>query len=226
MNRAIGLNFHGIGTPTRALEPGEAPYWLSTGQFTRLLDRIAAAPKPHDYVLTFDDGNISDHDIALPALAAHGLRARFFILTNRIGLPGSLDTDHLQALQAAGMTIGSHGTNHVAWPELDDAALSAELAGSRMKLEDICNQPVTEAGIPFGHYDARVLRALRGAGYAAAFSSDGGTMDCEAFLRPRTSLRSDMTPAQITSLLTAHTAPLRRLRRTLGMAKRRWLPLA
>lgn len=222
MTRAIGLNFHGIGAPKRALEPGEAPYWLSPDQFGRVLDQVAAAPDPSVFVLTFDDGNLSDHDIALPALAARGLQARFFVLTGRIGQPGSLDSHRIQALQQAGMKIGSHGIDHVMWPTLDDDTLAQELRSSRARLEDICGCAVTEAGIPFGRYDARVLRALRAAGYTAAWSSDGGRLHLDAFLRPRTSLRGDMSDAMIGSVLAGQMPPLRRLRRALGMVRRRW----
>lgn len=223
MKPTIGINFHGIGDPKRNLEPGEAPYWITRAQFENVLDRIAASPDPTAYVITFDDGNQSDHDIALPALVARGLTARYFVLSGRIGQPGSLNAGHIRTLQEAGMTIGSHGIAHVAWPTLADDALTRELYDSRTQLEDICDQPVTEAGIPFGRYDARVLRALRAARYTTAWSSDGGRMKGNAFLRPRTSLREDMSEAMMDSVLAGQMSPGRRLRRTLGMMRRRWV---
>jgi peptidoglycan/xylan/chitin deacetylase (PgdA/CDA1 family) len=191
MARAVGLIFHGIGTPGRPLEPGEAPYWIPAARFEAILDRIAALADPGRIRLSFDDGNASDHDIALPALRARGLAAEVFVLSGRIGQPGSLSAAQIRALLAAGMTIGSHGVAHVDWRGLDAAGLAAELAGSRAALEAVCGRPVTRAAIPFGRYDARVLRALRRAGYACAFSSDGGPMDPGAFLRPRSSVRAD-----------------------------------
>ncbi|MGR3762414.1 polysaccharide deacetylase family protein (plasmid) [Roseobacteraceae bacterium NS-SX3] len=224
MSRAIGLNFHGIGVPQRELEPGEAPFWLSEAEFAAVLDRVAAAPDPQRYVLTFDDGNLSDHEIALPALLERGLRARFFVLTGRLGTPGALTAAQVQELQAAGMRIGSHGIAHRAWPGLEDAALAQELTRSRAELEEILGREVREAGIPFGRYDARVLRALRRAGYGAAYSSDGGPMRRDAFLRPRSSLRGGMDAAALDALLAGQLAPLRRLRRAAGMAKRRLWP--
>ena len=51
-------------------ELGEAPYWISELMFETILDRVAAAPAR--YRLSFDDGNASDHDIALPRLLARG----------------------------------------------------------------------------------------------------------------------------------------------------------
>ncbi len=219
--RQIGIIFHGIGAPARVLEPGEAPYWISVAAFDALLDRIAAHPEPDRFRLSFDDGNLSDHDIALPRLTARGLRADFFVLTGRIGQPGSLDAARILALQEAHMTIGSHGIAHRNWSRLDAAELVAELAQSRAALQALCGQDVTTAGIPFGGYDAKVLAALRRAGYRAAYSSDRGWMDPRAFLRPRTSVIAGMDQAAVAALLAGHLPPLARLRRGLAMARKR-----
>ncbi len=120
------------------------------------------------------------------------------------------------------MTIGSHGVAHRNWKLLDDAELEAELCQSRSKLEEICKCPVTTVGIPFGSYDARVLRALQGAGYTCAWSSDRGTMDPIAFLRPRTSIHGAMDMEEIENILEGRMSFASRLRRALGMAWRRW----
>lgn len=217
----VALIFHGIGTPARDLEPGEAPYWVSVAQFEAVLDRIAALPDPGPIRISFDDGNASDHDIALPRLLARGMVADFFVLSGRLGRPGSLDAGQVRALLAAGMTIGSHGIAHLNWRGLDDAALEEELSLSRRRLEEVTGKPVTTAGIPFGSYDARVLRALRKAGYTAAWSSDRGRMNPQAFLRPRTSITGAMGAAEVAEILSGH-LPLRaRLRRAVGMTRKR-----
>lgn len=218
----IGLIFHGIGTPERVLESGEVPYWISTDRFEAVLDQIDGAPRPDLIRISFDDGNRSDHDIALPRLLARGLTADFFVLSGRIGSAGSLDARQVRALMAAGMGIGSHGVDHRDWQSLTGAELEAELALSRATLESICGQPVRTAGIPFGRYDARVLRGLRRAGYDCAYSSDRGTMAVTDFLRPRTSVRAAMTAAEMADILAGRMAPSLRLRRAVGMARRRW----
>lgn len=220
---ATGLIFHGIGLPRRDLEPGEACYWISVARFERILDQVQAAPCPDRIRLSFDDGNASDHDIALPRLLARGLRADFFVLTGRIGQKGSLSADQIRALAAAGMAVGSHGVAHLNWRQLDEAALGAELAGSRAALEALLARPVTTAGIPFGAYDARVLRALRRAGYAVAYSSDRGRMRTDAFLRPRTSVRTAMNDLELAAILAHRMSLGQRMRRTIGMTRRRWL---
>lgn len=219
--QAVGIIFHGIGSPDRPLEPGEASYWLSQAAFLAVLDRMAAVSDPGRIRISFDDGNASDHDIALPALLARGLRADFFVLSGRIGQPGSLSATQIRALRDAGMGVGSHGVAHVKWPDLADADLSRELGGSKRAIEAILGQTVDMAGIPFGAWNGRVLRALQAAGYRAAYSSDRGPMDPAAFLRPRTSITAAMGPAAIDAALTGRLAPLARLRRGLAMARRR-----
>lgn len=219
----IGLIFHGIGTPGRSLETGEAPYWISPDLFAGVLDKVSALPDPKVVRISFDDGNISDLEIGLPMLIERGLKADFFVLTGRIGQGGSLDAAGIRALQNAGMGIGSHGIAHTDWSRLDDAALMDELVTSRKRLEDICGTSVQKAGIPFGAYNSRVLRALKRAGYIAAFSSDGGRMCAKAFLRPRTSIRAGMGANEIDAIIAGEMGWSRRLRRMAGMARRRFL---
>lgn len=218
--QGIGIIFHGIGTPGRALEPGEAPYWISVAMFEQILDRVAASPLRDRIRLSFDDGNASDHDVALPRLVARGLTADFFVLSGRIDAPGSLTAAQIRALAEAGMGVGSHGIAHRDWRRIPQAEMEAEVTRSRAAIAAVLGRPVTEAGIPFGSYDGRVLAALRRAGYSAAWSSDRGRMDPAAFLRPRTSVQAGMGEAEIAAVLTGRLAPLRRLRRALAMWRR------
>ncbi len=219
----IGLIFHGIGTPGRTIDPDEAPYWIDRDLFAAILDRVRALPDPGRVRISFDDGNLSDIQNGLPMLVERGLSADFFVLTGRIGQAGSLGMADIRALHKAGMGIGSHGIAHRDWRGLDDAALGEELQTSRRVLEEICGVPVRTAGIPFGGYDARVLRGLRDAGYLAAYSSDGGRMDPTAFLRPRASVRAGMGMAEIDAMIAGRMGLRRRLRRMIGMARKRYL---
>ena len=223
MSGLVVLNFHGIGTPGREMEPGEAPYWVGTDQFGAILDRIVAHPDRARIRITFDDGNISDRTVALPALTARGLAADFFVLSGRIGRPGSLGADDIAALLEAGMGIGSHGVAHLDWSALEPAALEAELAGSRARLEAVCRCPVRSAAIPFGRWSGGVLRGLRAAGYGTAWSSDGGMSWPGDFPAARTSVRGAMGMDEIDMILAGRMGPARRARRALGLARKRWL---
>jgi peptidoglycan/xylan/chitin deacetylase (PgdA/CDA1 family) len=215
------LNFHGIGAPSRDLDAGEGAYWIGEDRFTAILTRLVRDDRRDSTVITFDDGNASDVEVALPLLVRHGLTATFFLVTDRIDRPGSLSLDDIRRLRDEGMTIGSHGVAHRDWSALDRPALRTELRQSREILSEICGDPVDLAAIPFGNYTGGVLREIRAAGYSCAYSSDGGVMDTRRFLRPRTSVTRAMKETDIEALLTRREGVGRRLRRSLAMARKR-----
>ena len=215
------INFHGIGEPTRLLEPGEAPFWLSRDQFCAVLDRIAARADPHRFAITFDDSNTSDLTIAVPELQKRELTATFFILTGRFCSQGSLDRADVKEIVASGMDIGSHGIDHRDLTRLSPAELDNELIRSKIILEDVHSQPVSTVSIPFGRYNARVLRAIRKAGYSGAYTSDGGSANKRHFLRPRRSLRCDMSTEHIEDLLADEATFLGRMHRGVRLVLKR-----
>lgn len=215
---------HGIGAPQRALEPGEEVFWLSRDMFCRTLDLIAEMG-PDAPVITFDDGNASDIEIALPELEARGLRATFFLLTGRLGIPGSLTEADVTALAQAGHPIGLHGADHVDWRGLDDASRIREFVTARDRLAALAGHPVDLAAAPFGLYDRQILQDLRRLGFRALYTSDRGLAAGGAFIRPRNCLEGAMNDSALSEALRGHVSPLRHLRRAVGVARKRLLPL-
>jgi len=69
---AVILTVHGIGPTSRSLDPGEDRTWVTLKQFEQVLDAAAGRPEVQ---ITFDDGNASDIEIALPRLLQRGLSA-------------------------------------------------------------------------------------------------------------------------------------------------------
>ncbi|MDK1374010.1 MULTISPECIES: polysaccharide deacetylase family protein [unclassified Sinorhizobium] len=199
------------------LDAGEADYWIDVDRFRQVLDRIANHPHRERLSITFDDGNISDLLVAAPELDRRGLKAEFFVLAGRIGQPGSLGPDDIRALMKMGMPVGSHGVAHCDWSKLSATELNYELDVSKRILEEICRVPIRSASIPFGRYNGTVLLGLRRAGYATAYSSDGGHFVDAPFLRPRTSVRRDATDSAIEQILSGELPIWRRLRRAVRM---------
>ncbi|TDK46266.1 polysaccharide deacetylase family protein [Antarcticimicrobium luteum] len=217
------LIFHGIGEPQRELEPGEAVFWLSRARFCEILDRITGmgttAPE-----ITFDDGNASDAEIALPELEKRGLRATFFLLSARIGTPGSLSEADVRRLAQAGHTIGLHGATHRDWRRLDAAGRQAEYRDARQRLAELAGAPVTLAAAPFGAYDRRVTEAVDAEGFEALYTSDRGQCRNTRFLRPRNCIEGEMDNAQLEEALRGLVPYGRRTRRLLGLMRKRLLP--
>lgn len=197
LRRASMMNicYHGIGTPARDLEPGEARYWITEDAFERTLDEIASWPGR--VAISFDDGNLSDVEIALPALRARGLSAAFFALAGRIDHPGSVGADGLRELVASGMFVGTHGMSHRPWPGLTDDELATELVVAREHIETAIRGPVIAAALPLGRYDRRTLDALKGLGYRRVYSSDQAPAHPHAWFQARYSVTDGDTPATL-----------------------------
>ena len=217
--RTTILTFHGIGEPGRELDPGEADVWVSHPQFLALLDRVDGRD---DVQITFDDGNASDIELGLPALAARGLSATFFIVAGRLGNPRFVDEPDVRELRDAGMQIGSHGMHHRAWRNLDDRTLHEELVEAKMVLETVVGGPVIRAGCPFGAYDRRVLGAARKAGFQHVYTSDRGTAKTADFLQARNSIGPGDTPEVMERIAGLEASPQRLLTRRAKLTLKRW----
>lgn len=190
------MTFHGLGEVPGDLTDGERKVWLPADWFEAIVNVMPA----RGVRLAFDDGNVSDVDHALPVLARTGRSATFFVLAGRIGTPGHLNEEQLIRLHAAGMKIGSHGLDHLDWRALRPDELEREVVESRRRLSELIGGGVDEAACPFGSYDRRVLRALRGAGYRRVYTSDGGSTSTRAWLASRTSVHRERPLSQWRSL--------------------------
>jgi len=206
MDHTANICFHGIGVPGREREPGEHHYWIPIELFDEILDYAAGNPRVN---LSFDDGNASDVEIGLPALAARGLRAGFFPVAARIGQPGSVDRRGLRALVQHDMTIGSHGMRHRSWRGLGAADLDEELIEARKIIADASGTTVTTAACPLGLYDRAVLGRLRALDYTRVFTSDRSNSRPTAWLQPRFSVRETDTVEDVRAIVEG-TRPRRR----------------
>jgi peptidoglycan/xylan/chitin deacetylase (PgdA/CDA1 family) len=215
----MNLTVHGVGQPARELDPGEAATWIDIAQLEHALDTAMERPAIR---LTFDDGNSSDVQIALPRLLERGLKAEFFPIAGQIGEPGRIDRSELRELVAAGMSIGSHGWAHRNWRALDDAAAEQEIDQALRVLTKLSGQHVHRVAVPFGAYDRTVLRRLRRASVTRVYTSDGGRARVDSWLQARTSLRSDTAPERTRILADSRAGLVPHARRIAVATIKRW----
>lgn len=191
MTAVVNVCFHGIGIPGSDLEPEAAEYFVSRATFLAVLDEMMEYSALTQ--LSFDDGYVSDIEIALPALRERGFSATFFPLAGGLGRPGHLAAADVRALAEAGMTIGSHGMRHRPWRGLDAESAAEEFSVARSVIAEAAGIPVQAAACPFGAYDRRTLSALRHHGYAQVFTSDRRRARLGSWLQPRYSVLHDDT---------------------------------
>jgi len=217
-NRQVNICFHGIGRLQAEREPGEAQYWISLKQFQHLLDILVNRP---EVAISFDDGNRSDVDVALPSLLERGLQATFFPIAGRLSDPRSLAPAALRELLDAGMAVGTHGMWHRPWRRLTAAETREEFDQAREEISEAAGQPVTRAAVPLGQYDRKALAQLRRRRYTEVNTSDRRLARPGAWLQPRFSVRADETPQTLEASVAAANAPVMRVRNSVvGLLKR------
>jgi peptidoglycan/xylan/chitin deacetylase (PgdA/CDA1 family) len=207
----VNLTVHGIGKPQRALDPGENDSWVTVEQFEQVLDAVVGIDNVR---ITFDDGNSSDVELALPRLLERRLTAEFFLRAGHLGERGRLDRDGVRELVDAGMKIGSHGWTHCDWRRLDDRRITQELFDAPRVLSELGRRPVHRVSLPFGLYDRRLLGRLRKAGVTRVYTSDGGRAREFGWLQARNGLRHDLGPTWIDDVLAGAPGLYRSARRT------------
>lgn len=220
MSAEILLNFHGLGEPHAGVDPSERPYWISEAFFdaiVTLADRRSDIPAG----FTFDDGNRSDLTLAAPRLARSGRVGNFFVLAGRIGADHYLSDGDIARLCDMGMQVGLHGAHHIDWRKASPETLAEETIAARQRIADSLGRPVTEVAIPFGAYNSKVIGHLKRLGFARIYTSDGGWTDSRARIAARTSIRADMSLADVEAIFDRRESVKRRARRWVSTHLRR-----
>ena len=216
---SVNICFHGVGRPLRPLEPGEEGFWVQLDRFRRILDEVVDWP---GVKLSFDDGNASDVELALPELRERGLHATFYVLAGRLGQRGSVSNDDVARLVAEGMEVGSHGMHHRSWRGMAPAQARTELVEARELISAAAGRPVTGAACPFGLYDRRALAQLRSAGYAQVQTSDRRHATEDGWIQPRFSVVTGETPESLRHKVAAVARPPQRFSRAAICTLKRW----
>lgn len=173
------------------------------------------------FLLTFDDGFQSVHDLAAPVLARKGWPATVFLVSALLGQTDAwcarqnpagrtyplMGPEHIREMRKHGFTFQSHTRTHADLPSLDDDALRQELAGSRAELQSVLGESVDCMAYPYGRLDDRVVRATRAAGYRAAFSTQPGfnRRDIDRFRLRRLDVFGNDSAAALTRKITLGT---------------------
>lgn len=181
------LTYHAVGDPLPSDPYGTTMAPERFFEHVALLRALAAEMPPAPFAVpasdaprfavTFDDGYRSVLATAGPALAAAGIPFTAFVPYAHVESPGALYVSRTELRELAalpGASVGAHGGRHVDLTALDDGALTAELAASRARLEDLLGSPVRAMSYPFGRVDRRVRDAAEAAGFLLAGTSRYG----------------------------------------------------
>lgn len=190
------LAYHAVGDVERADDLHNL--WVRTEAFADQLRTLAqrAHVVPLDdlvagrvpgrrraVAITFDDGYRSVLTTALPLLEQHGFPATVFVPSAYIGDRNRwdgegaddleiLDADELRELSRRGVTVESHGHDHIDLSTADDDAVRADLERSIATLTELLGTPPSYLAYPFRTGSPSARRIAAELGFRAAFSID------------------------------------------------------
>lgn len=141
------------------------------------------------FVVTLDDGWLSQYDEAAPILERYGFRGSFYVIVGRMldsaGLPVQerqhFDVAQAQDLVARGHAIGNHTMDHRRLARALSATLEHEIADAQRALDDngLGQSPLTFV-YPYGSYSDAAEDYLAGQGYVLAFTTRHGARESAA----------------------------------------------
>lgn len=124
-------------------------------------------PKP--IMLTYDDGDADQYNIAAPEMAKHGFKGVFFVMTVSLGRSIYMTKEQVKLLSDEGHIIASHTYDHHDVRKYTDANWDKQLIESGRQLEAITGKPVRYFAYPFGAWNKQAIPALKKRNMIAAF---------------------------------------------------------
>lgn len=162
-------------------------------------------PPARSVIVTFDDGYKDMYTRALPWLEKFRVPATLFVVSGKVGgvndwdtqgeLGGRplLSTDEIKQLANRGIDFGAHSCTHRAMPDLDDAQVYEEIAGSAAELERLLDMPIRLFAYPFGAAGERVQAIAERAGMIASCTVKRGPNSAETPLQALRRIEVDGT---------------------------------
>ncbi|TDH27250.1 polysaccharide deacetylase family protein [Segetibacter sp. 3557_3] len=148
-----------------------------SGYHTILPDQLYAylatgAPlPPKPIMLTYDDTDIDQFEVAAPEMKKYNFKGVFFIMTVSINRrPRYMTREEIKQLSDEGHVIASHTWNHERVPGYkEEKDWTTQIAQPKKKIEEITGKPADYFAYPFGLWNPEAIPQLKQQGIKAAF---------------------------------------------------------
>lgn len=120
-------------------------------------------------MLTYDDGDVDQYNIAAPEMKKHGFKGVYFVMTVSLGRSIYMNKAQIKELSDEGNVIASHTWDHHDVRKYKGDDWVKQIEQSSKQLEDITGKPVTYFAYPFGLWNPEAIPELKKRHIAAAF---------------------------------------------------------
>lgn len=188
-NKISVLMFHALKSDSEDLQFADPHYAMFSDAFSKLVKQLRSdqvkidslknvsqhIEKDNRYtIFTFDDGHISNYELAYPVLFENECSADFFINSAFVGQKGYMSWSQLSEMNSHGMSIQSHGHHHYYFDDLSKQDIKNELETSKKTIEDRVGSEVNIFAPPGGRITSEVRKIALDLGYKMISTSMPG----------------------------------------------------
>lgn len=138
-------------------------------------------PKP--VAVTLDDGYSDIFNYAFPITRKYGIIMNLMIPTGLMDNPGYLSWNNLGNMISSGSVFAyDHTWSHYSMPAGNDAKDQMEIMTAKQQLESHFGKTVDVFAYPYGIGNGRIQNLLVKDGFTGAYSTIGGTVQCDSFI--------------------------------------------
>jgi peptidoglycan/xylan/chitin deacetylase (PgdA/CDA1 family) len=114
-------------------------------------------------IFTFDDGYISDYNLAYPILKSHGIQGTSYIIGKfpDHNTPNALSWSQIKEMSADGWDFGCHTYNHVDMTKLSAAQIRKSLEEENQAFINQGLEPPKIMAYPSGKYNQQVIDVVK-----------------------------------------------------------------
>ena len=120
-------------------------------------------------MLSFDDTDLDQYELARPVLDQFGFKGVFFIMTVALNKPHYMTRDQVKELSDEGHVIGSHTWDHMNVKKFEPADWAIQVDKPLRQLEEITGKSVRYFAYPFGLWKPEVIPGLKERHFEGAF---------------------------------------------------------
>jgi len=153
-------------------------FYLANGEFP-----------PKAISITFDDGWKDNYTNAFPIFKKYNAKATIFLVpscvgknTDKVTAEGEGAREHLSEkdileMSAGGIEFASHSFNHELFNQISDEEIEFEVTESKKFIENLTQKECSTLAYPAGFFTECAKKAVKNAGYDAAFTTIYGAED-------------------------------------------------